>query len=278
MMQDPLRYTEQELVKELVLLEKHLKQSPYMDEDFCIDCIEKHVVAIEGLSEEGIGFADDKEKEKMFIKIANETNRLKKEIKINPDFVDLSRRVREIRKDLNNCSTCNIPRNLPKDLNNRASKNKNNTNNLNKNQKGGISMKIKDIGVINAGAFVGKGIQVGADWIDTKMPVDPLVPREWYSKPSTYINIGGGLALQLLALYAIKNHDLKLMTVVAGSNMTTKAVDIAKEALTPAATLRAPVRAQAARAQVARARAAPLRVTPAIAPITPRGNGLVVVD
>ena len=343
MMPDPLKYTEEELVKELVLLEKHLKQSPYMDENFCIDCIEKHLISAEGLAEEGIGFADSKEKEKMFINIANQANRLKREIKTNPDFAEMSRGVREIRKSLNNCPTCNFnphssnkqqqellmpvsdiesltgfrriahhgdeeqyydlhfandefyisdegviiwrssdnfpklarkkwkeltDEDLPKDLYRSLSINQNNSNNLNKKTKRGISMKLKEVGIINAGAFLGKGVQVLADYVDTKSTtVDP----QWYQKASTYINIGGGLALQMLALYGIKNDNMKLLTTVAGANMVTKSVDIAKEALTPAP-------AVAARAQAVRA---PLRVTraaPAIAPITPRGNGLVIVD
>ena len=343
MMPNPLRYTEEELVKELVLLEKHLKQSPYMDEDFCIDCIEKHLVGIEGLSEEGIGFADDKKKEKIFVKIANEANRLKREIKTAPDFVELSRTVREIRKSLSYCPTCNInypssknpktkllmpvsdieslagfrhiahhgdeeqyydlhfandefyisdegviiwrssdnfpdearkewkkltKENLPKDLYISLSIKENNTNISNKKTKRGISMKIKDVGIINAGAFLGKGIQVLADYVDTQFPT----AVEWYQKPSTYIDVVGGLGLQLLSLYGMKNDNTKLLITVAGANMVTKSVDIAKEALTPVTTpapvVRAPVRG------------APLRVTraPPIAPVTPSGNGLVTVD
>ena len=355
-MQDPLRYTEEELVKELVLLEKHLKQSPYMDENFCLECQEKHLTSIEGLAEEGIGFADNKKKEKMFADVANKANRLKREIKTNPDFAELSREVREIRKSLGGCTICknnsdnpkqkllmplseikslagfrhiahhgdedqyydlhfaddeyyisdegviiwrssdNFPdlardkwkqltgedlsykkiekiKNSPKDLNSSLSKDKNNPIKL---QKGGIYMvskeQAKNIGIINAGAFAGKGIQVLADYIDTKMPATVGLPvaAEWYKRPSTYINVVGGIALQLLALYGIKNDNLKLLVTVAGANMATKAIDIGKEALTPVPTVGARLPG----------RAPPLRVTPrapaAVAALA--APGLVTVD
>lgn len=264
MMPDPLRYTEEELAKELVLLEKHLKQEPYMDEDFCIDCIEKHLILIEGLAEEGIGFADDKEKENNFVNIANIANRLKRKIKTSPNYVDLSREIRTIRKNLNNCQTCNLTTKLPKDLNRSLSINENNPNNLNKNQKGGIVMNLKDVGIINAGAFLGKGVEVLADYVDTQFPA---AGPEWYKKPSTYIDIAGGLGLQLLALYGIKNDNAKLLITVAGANMVTKSIDIAKEALTPAARLpvRAPLRVSS-----------PIMIRPTIP--TTQSAGLVIVD
>ena len=161
--------------------------------------------------------------------------------------------------------------NLPKDLNRSLSIKENNLNILNKKTKRGIFMKadIKNIGIINAGAFFGKGVQVLADYVDTRFPA----AVEWYQKPSTYVDIAGGLALQLLALYGMKNDNAKLLVTVAGAGMVTKSVDIAKEALAPAPTARAPVRAPA--------RGAPLRVsraTPAITPVTQVGNGLVTVD
>lgn len=278
MMPDPLKYTEEELAKELVLLEKHLKQEPYMDEDFCIDCIEKHLILIEGLAEEGIGFADDKEKENNFVSIANTANRLKREIKTSPDYVELSREVRAIRKKLSNCQTCkkiiteirNNP-NSPKDLNSSLSQNKNNPNNLTKNQKGGIAMDMKDVGIINAGAFLGKGVEVLADYVDTQFPT---AGPEWYKRPSTYIDIVGGLGLQLLALYGIKNDRMKLLTVVTGAGMVTKSIDIAKEALTPIPAVRMAVNR------------APLRISsPMMSPMRPtitipttQAAGLVVVD
>ena len=128
-------------------------------------------------------------------------------------------------------------KNSPKDLNSSLSKDKNNPI---KSQKGGmISMvskeEAKKLGIINAGALLGKSVQVAADWIDTKMPAPTVglpVAAEWYKRPSTYITLGGGIALQLLALYGIKNPNTSLLVTVAGANMVTKAIDIGKEALT----------------------------------------------
>lgn len=68
---DVLQYTRSELEKELVLLEKHLKQYPYMKREFCADCILKHMTAIEGLSEEGVGFARSGEEKAFFTKVAS---------------------------------------------------------------------------------------------------------------------------------------------------------------------------------------------------------------
>jgi len=241
-----------------------------MDENFCIDCVEKHLLLICGLAEEGIGFADNAEKEKTFVNIANEANRLKREIKTSPDFVDLSRRVRIIRKQLSNCPVCskildvlkNNP-NSPKDLNSSLLIDKNNP--IKSIQKGGIQMDLKQVGIINGGQILGKFGQILGDYVDTKYP--PATPV-WYKKPSTYIDIAGGLGLQLLALYGIKNENMKLLTVVAGSNMLTKVVDIAKEAIAPPAA-RMPLRAVQA----------PLRVTPrAPMAVSAQGMGLVQVD
>jgi hypothetical protein len=67
---DVLQYTRSELEKELVLLEKHLKQYPYMKRDFCTDCFLKHMTAIEGLSEEGVGFARSEGERSFFSKVA----------------------------------------------------------------------------------------------------------------------------------------------------------------------------------------------------------------
>jgi len=51
---DIIEYTDTEIRKNLALLEAHLKQSPFSDEAFCEECINKHIMILEGLAEEGI--------------------------------------------------------------------------------------------------------------------------------------------------------------------------------------------------------------------------------
>ncbi len=47
-------YTDNEIRKNLTLLEIHLKQAPYSDSLFCEECINKHILVLEGLAEEGL--------------------------------------------------------------------------------------------------------------------------------------------------------------------------------------------------------------------------------
>lgn len=51
---DIVKYTDNEIRKNLALLENHLKQSPFSDEAFCEECINKHILILEGLAEEGL--------------------------------------------------------------------------------------------------------------------------------------------------------------------------------------------------------------------------------
>lgn len=51
---DIVEYTDNEIKKNLALLETHLKQAPFSDKLFCEECINKHILILEGLAEEGI--------------------------------------------------------------------------------------------------------------------------------------------------------------------------------------------------------------------------------
>ena len=51
-------YTNTEIRKNLALLENHLKQAPFSDEAFCEECINKHILLLIGLAEEGITACD----------------------------------------------------------------------------------------------------------------------------------------------------------------------------------------------------------------------------
>ncbi len=51
---DIIEYTDNEIRKNLALLEIHLKQSPFSEKLFCEECINKHILVLEGLAEEGL--------------------------------------------------------------------------------------------------------------------------------------------------------------------------------------------------------------------------------
>ena len=50
------QYTVDKLLKNLALLEEHAKDYTAQPSDFCVECMEKHLLTISGLAEEGIGF------------------------------------------------------------------------------------------------------------------------------------------------------------------------------------------------------------------------------
>lgn len=58
-------YTKDEIKKNLVLLEGHAKNYP------CPECVSKHLIAVEGLSEEGSTMTDDNQERKKFLELAN---------------------------------------------------------------------------------------------------------------------------------------------------------------------------------------------------------------
>jgi hypothetical protein len=59
-----LKYTEDELKKNLILLENHGKNFP------CPECTEKHLLNIEGLSEEGTLMTENQNKRNFFMNLA----------------------------------------------------------------------------------------------------------------------------------------------------------------------------------------------------------------
>lgn len=67
-------YTDNEIRKNLALLENHLKQAPFGDELFCEECINKHILLLEGLAEEGLTACTDcdLEKYKLLFKFLNQ--------------------------------------------------------------------------------------------------------------------------------------------------------------------------------------------------------------
>ncbi len=93
---DIVEYTDNEIRKNLALLEIHLKQSPFSEKLFCEECINKHILVLEGLAEEGLTacidcdtkkyeglfkFLDqikDRDYQKQGIELAQQTRRLRK--------------------------------------------------------------------------------------------------------------------------------------------------------------------------------------------------------
>ena len=91
----------------------------------------------------------------------------------------------------------------------------------------GESMDRKEITTIVASQFVGKGVQEFTKYIDDTMGKTgaPL-----FERPSTWINIVGGVGGVLAGLYLFeRNPELKLASVVVGSNLLTKLVDYGRE-------------------------------------------------
>ena len=60
---DVLKYTNDEIIKNLMLTETHLKQATLgVDEQFCSECLDKHFYTISGLADEGLSFTEDPNK------------------------------------------------------------------------------------------------------------------------------------------------------------------------------------------------------------------------
>jgi len=78
---NPHEYTLEELGKQLALLENHFKQFGTLgDEAFCLDCLYKHLLTIEGLAEEGMSFTNDEEEILAFAKMAQMAREMRKAV------------------------------------------------------------------------------------------------------------------------------------------------------------------------------------------------------
>jgi len=95
-----LEYTRREVKKELVLLEKHLKQAPAVEREFCIDCVEKHTEGLEGLCEEGVLFTPEEKEKELYIKCMKEAREIHEKAKTSSEseLVEMAGKVRELRK------------------------------------------------------------------------------------------------------------------------------------------------------------------------------------
>ena len=202
---DILKYTDSELAKNFALLENHLKQAPSGDEDFCEECINKHLLLIEGLAEEGMNAGNNPKKYQEvydFAKSARGKNYQKK-------GVEISKEARKIRKSLSTCQTCT----LEKDLNNPDTLDENTYNSdrisdqpqLNGEPKKNMA-KYTEMMYMGAGQFAAEGVKY---LVETQFPAQEQIAT-----------IGGGAGLLLLPMFVKKLPSaVKTISMVAGSNL-----------------------------------------------------------
>jgi len=92
---DIVEYAQDEVRKNLALLEIHLKQAPFSDELFCEECINKHILILEGLAEEGLTACIDCDTKKYEL-LLKFLNQIKDYQKNGIDFAKQTRRLRKI--------------------------------------------------------------------------------------------------------------------------------------------------------------------------------------
>jgi len=98
---DIIEYTDDEIKKNLALLETHLKQAPFSDKLFCEECINKHILILEGLAEEGLTSCIDCDTKK-YEALLKFLNQIK-----NQDYqkegIELAKQTRRLRKNFIPC-------------------------------------------------------------------------------------------------------------------------------------------------------------------------------
>jgi len=214
-MEDPLQYTKDEIIKNLILTETHLKQATTgVDEQFCEECLDKHFYNLEGLGEEGIGFTQDKKEIDIFSEVSTTAKRFRDQ-DYKKHGVEYAQKIRNIRKSITDyCPTC--IKNLPKGLNNNPTSNNhthisdghvNDHNQVNKNKNKMTKVTFPELAGYNVGQFAAEGVR----WLLETRP--PAAATE------NIITIGGGIGLQALALFMKMPKALKGVLVIAGSNL-----------------------------------------------------------
>ena len=99
---DIIEYTDNEIRKNLSLLEIHLKQSLFSNVLFCEECINKHILLLEGFAEEGMTVCIDCDTEKFeallqFLDIIKDKDYQKQGI-------EFAKQVRQFRKKFVPCT------------------------------------------------------------------------------------------------------------------------------------------------------------------------------
>lgn len=223
---DIIKYTDDEIEKNLALLENHLKQSPAGDEIFCEECINKHLILLEGLAEEGMTAGGDSEK---YQRVNDFVTKIKGQ-DYQKKGIELANKSRQLRKSLSICPTCT----LAKDLNNPLNYNDYTHNSrhisgdtqLNGNTKEMAKVSFKDLGMYNVGQFAGEGVKY---LIETKLAAQ-----------EPYASLGGGVVLQVLPMVVKLPPFLQKLFLVAGSNVLASGViKLVKGVTAPVPTVRA---------------------------------------
>ena len=98
---DIQKYTDDEIRKNLALLENHLKQAPYSDKLFCEECINKHLILTEGLAEEGMTACIDCDAKKYVAVINFASSFIGKDYQ--KDGIELAKQTRRFRKNFIPC-------------------------------------------------------------------------------------------------------------------------------------------------------------------------------
>jgi len=103
---DKEEYTDNEIRKNLALLEIHLKQALFSNILFCEECINKHILILEGLAEEGLTACIDCGTEK-FEGLLEFLNQIKDK-DYQKQGIDFAKQVRRIRKKFVPCTGENL--------------------------------------------------------------------------------------------------------------------------------------------------------------------------
>ena len=101
-----VEYTDNEIRKNLSLLEIHLKQAPFSDKLFCEECINKHILILEGFAEEGITACIDcgVKKFEILLKFLNEI----KDKDYEKNGIEFAKQIRKLRKEFVPCNGENM--------------------------------------------------------------------------------------------------------------------------------------------------------------------------
>ncbi len=233
-----LDYNNDNIFINLLQLETHLRNLDDLETDGGqVSCLTKHLAEAEGEASEAISHSAtiSPDKTSIYRKTKTKLYELRKNLpSYSPNKAIL--KVREIRKEIEkvvpafnteNCIACE-----KMDESVRKVFKSGSNNSISKRKFGGQRMVAnKDIGVIAGSQFAGKLVEVLADQADVAMG---QTGAPAFTRASTWINIGGGLAAVVLGMVALKkNPTARLAVVVAGTHMLTKVVDVAQEAMVP---------------------------------------------
>lgn len=232
-----LEYNVDNIMTSLLQAEDHLRvlYGKGSDNEGHNSCVVKHLFIVSGEAGEAVSHSSvtDPGKTETFREIKDDTDSLRKNIN-SMDASSAIGKVRAIRKkaekldpsiDTEHCEACSLDSKFPK--NGKA---------LNTESDNYFIMKedTKQVLTINGGQFVGKAVtDLGGPQIDAVATPGAELPF----RASTWLNIVGGVALQLVGIKYLKK-EAKLGAVVVGSHMVSKIVNYALEATMPGTAVR----------------------------------------